>query len=162
MAKNRSQNKGSSRQIADNRKARFDYQLETTLEAGLVLEGWEVKSLRAGHAQLNESYVLLKHDEAWLIGAHISPLKTAGTHKVLDPVRSRKLLLSRRELDKLAAGVAQDGYTVVPLNLHFTRNRVKLDIALAKGKKTHDKRASIKARDWDRQKASIMKIKRTG
>ena len=160
MAKNKSQNKGSSRQIADNRKARFDYQLEKTLEAGLVLEGWEVKSLRAGHAQLKESYVVFRHDEAWLIGAHFSPLKTASTHNVLDPVRSRKLLLSRRELNMLQSGVAKDGYTVVPLNLHFTHNRVKLDIALAKGKKTYDKRASIKERDWSRQKANLMKLQK--
>lgn len=158
MANNSKQNKKPApRQIADNRKARFDYQIEQTFEAGLVLEGWEVKSLREGHAQLKESYVVLKHGEAWLIGAHITPFKNASTHKTCDPVRTRKLLLSRKELNKLQASVSREGYTVVPLNLHFTRGRVKLDVALAKGKKAHDKRASIKERDWSRQKAKILK-----
>ena len=159
MAKKKSQNKGSGRQIADNRKARHDYSLEQTFEAGMVLEGWEVKSLRAGHAQLKESYVIFRHGEAWLVGAHFTPLKYASTHTAHDPVRSRKLLLNQRELKRLQSGVAREGYTVVPLNLHFTRNRVKLDVALAKGKKEHDKRASTKARDWDRQKSKLLKIK---
>lgn len=156
MANNSKQNKKTApRLIADNRKARFDYTIEQTFEAGLVLEGWEVKSLREGHAQLKESYVTVKHGEAWLLGAHFSPFSKASTHKTCDPVRTRKLLLSRRELNKLQAGVSRDGYTVVPLNLHFTRGRVKLEIGLAKGKKSHDKRASIKERDWNRQKQRI-------
>mgnify|MGYP000197199236 CR=1 FL=1 len=160
MTNKSKQNKKPSRQIADNRKARFDYQIEQTFEAGLVLEGWEVKSLREGHAQLKESYIVVKHGEAWLIGAHFSPFKNASTHKVCDPVRTRKLLLSRKELNKLQASVSREGYTVVALNLHFTRGRVKLDIALAKGKKAHDKRASIKERDWNRQKAQVLNQKR--
>jgi SsrA-binding protein len=160
MTNKSKQNKKPSRQIADNRKARFDFKIEQAFEAGLVLEGWEVKSLREGHAQLKESYVIIKHGEAWLIGLHITPFKNVSTHKVCDPVRTRKLLLSRKELNKLQASVSREGYTVVPLNLHFTRGRIKLDVALAKGKKEHDKRASIKDRDWNRQKAQILNPKR--
>ena len=160
MTNNNKQNK-TPRRIADNRKARFDYQIEQTFEAGLVLEGWEVKSLREGHAQLKESYVVIKQGEAWLIGTHITPFKNASTHKVCDPVRTRKVLLSRRELNKLQVSVSREGYTLVPLNLHFTRGRVKLDLALAKGKKDHDKRESLKDRDWSRQKAQIMSAKRS-
>lgn len=142
--------------ITVNRKARFDYHVEQTFEAGLVLAGWEVKSLREGHAQLKESYVTIKHGEAWLLGAHITPFKHASTHVNCDPVRTRKLLLSRHELDKLQASTSREGYTIVPLDLHFTRGRIKLAIGLAKGKKVHDKRASIKERDWNRQKARVL------
>lgn len=149
--------KPAPRIIADNRKSRHDYFIEQKFEAGLSLEGWEVKSLRDGRAQLKESYVVIKHGEAWLIGAHISPLATASTHIKPDPLRSRKLLLNRRELDKLQAAVSRKGYTVVPLNLHWTRNRVKCEIALAKGKAQHDKRDSIKQRDWNREKARLLK-----
>lgn len=145
------------RQIAQNKKARFDYFIEDTVEAGLQLEGWEVKSLRAGRAQLTESYVHVRHGEAYLLGAHFSPLVSASTHVNADPTRTRKLLLHRGELDRLIGLVERKGYALVPLNLHWTRGRVKLDVGLAKGKKQHDKRETKKNRDWERQKARIMK-----
>lgn len=147
----------TERIIATNKKARHDYHIEQCFEAGLVLEGWEVKSLRAGRIQLRDSYVVLKKGEAWLIGAHFSPLPTASTHITPDPQRSRKLLLSQRELSKLFASVNREGYTVVPLDLHWHKNRAKAQIALAKGKKTHDKRQTIKRREWEREKARILK-----
>ena len=143
--------------IADNKKARFDYAIEDTFEAGLALEGWEVKSLREGQAQITESYVHLRDGEAWLLGARITPLGTASTHIRPDPTRTRKLLLHRNELDRLIGAVERKGYTLVPLNLHWSKGRVKLDIGLAKGKKEHDKRASIKDRDWKRQQQRILK-----
>jgi len=143
--------------IAVNRKARHDYFIEDTFEAGLVLEGWEVKSLRAGSAQLTESYVYIRNSEAWLIGAHFSPLKTASTHVKPDPTRSRKLLLHRQELDRLIGAVERKGFTLVPLNLHWQKGRAKLTVGMAKGKKQHDKRAASKDRDWERQKARILK-----
>lgn len=143
--------------IASNKKAYHDYHLETQFEAGLALEGWEVKSIRAGHVQLKESYILLKHGEAWLIGAHITPLKTASTHIDPDPVRSRKLLLHERELNKLASAREREGYTIVPVDLHWFKNRVKIQIAIAKGKKEYDKRAAIKERDWNREKRRLLK-----
>ena len=143
--------------IAVNRKARHDYFIEDTFEAGLVLEGWEVKSLRAGSAQIAESYVYIRGTEAWLIGAHFSPLKTASTHVKADPTRSRKLLLHRQELDRLVGAVERKGYALVPLDLHWHKGRAKLTIGLAKGKKQHDKRAASKDRDWERQKARILK-----
>ena len=143
--------------IAVNRRARHDYFIEDTLEAGLVLEGWEVKSLRAGNAQLQEGYVTLRNGEAWLIGAHFSPLKTVSTHIKPDPTRSRKLLLHRPELDRLVGAVDRKGYALVPLDLHWHKGRAKLAIGLAKGKKQHDKRAADKDRDWQRQKARILK-----
>ncbi len=143
--------------IAENRRARHEYFIEETFEAGLALEGWEVKSLRAGRAQLTEAYVHLKNGEAWLIGAHFSPLTSASTHVRTDPTRTRKLLLHRRELDRLVGAVERKGYTLVPLNLLWTRGRAKLDVGLAKGKKQHDKRATEKNRDWERQKARILK-----
>lgn len=146
-----------NRQIAQNKKARHDYFIEESIEAGLQLHGWEVKSLRAGRAQITEGYVHLKNGEAWLIGAHISPLISASTHVNADPTRTRKLLLSRRELDRLVGMVERKGYALVPLNLHWTRGRVKMDIGLAKGKKQHDKRQTSKDRDWERQKARVMK-----
>lgn len=152
--------KAPERKIADNRKARHDYFIEQRYEAGLALEGWEVKSLRAGRAQLKESYVVIKHGEAWLVGAHFSPLKSTSTHVDPDPVRSRKLLLHRRELNKLQAAVSQKGYTVVALDLHWHKNRVKLEVALAKGKHQYDKRESAKQRDWQREKARILKSSR--
>lgn len=144
-------------QIALNKRARFDYFIEDKFEAGLALEGWEVKSLRAGRAQLTESYVHVRDGEAWLLGAHISPLSTASSHVRTDPTRTRKLLMHRQELDRLIGAVERKGYTLVPLNLHWSRGRAKLDIGLAKGKKQHDKRASEKDRDWQRQKARILK-----
>ncbi len=143
--------------IAVNRKARHDYFIEDTLEAGLVLEGWEVKSLRAGSVQLTEAYVYIRGTEAWLIGAHFSPLKTASTHVKADPIRSRKLLLHRQELDRLIGAVERKGFTLVPLDLHWQKGRAKLKVGLAKGKKQHDKRAASKDRDWERQKARILK-----
>jgi SsrA-binding protein len=143
--------------IALNKKARHDYFIEQTFECGLVLQGWEVKSLREGRAQLTESYVHLKNGEAWLIGAHFSPLNTVSTHVTADPTRTRKLLLSRDELDRLVGAVERKGYTLVALALYWKRGRAKLEIGLAKGKKQHDKRATDKERDWQRQKSRILK-----
>ena len=149
--------KPASKLIAVNRRARHDYFIESTFEAGLLLEGWEVKSLRAGNAQLTEAYVNVKKGEAWLTGAHFAPLKTASTHVSPNPTRARKLLLHRLELDRLIGQVERKGLTLVPLDLHWSKGRAKLDIGLAKGKKQHDKRASNKERDWQRQKARILK-----
>lgn len=156
MAKNRP-GSGNGRTIALNRRARHDYLIEDRLEAGLVLEGWEVKSLRAGRVQLAEGYVQIRNGEAWLIGAHFSPLNTASTHVKADPTRSRKLLLHRHELDRLIGAVERRGYALVPLDLHWHKGRAKLEIGLGKGKKLHDKRAAAKERDWARQKARILK-----
>lgn len=141
--------------IAVNRKALHEYSIEERFEAGMALEGWEVKSLRAGKVQLDQGYVLLKNNEAWLIGALITPLQTVSTHIHADPQRTRKLLLHKTELNKLIGHVERKGYTLVPLNLYWKNNRVKLEIALAKGKKLHDKRAAAKDRDWQRQKERI-------
>lgn len=143
--------------IARNKKARHEFSVEDTFEAGLALEGWEVKSLREGRAQLTESYVHIRQGEAWLLGAHITPLTTASTHIRPDPTRTRKLLLHRHELDRLIGAVERKGYTLVPLNLHWSKGKAKLDIGLAKGKKQHDKRATKKDRDWKRQQARILK-----
>ncbi len=143
--------------IALNKRARHDYHLEERVEAGLVLEGWEVKSLRAGKAQLVDSYVLFKDGEAFLLGALITPLASASTHFVTDPTRTRKLLLNRRELNRLAGAVQQKGYTCVATALYWKRHRVKCEIALAKGKALHDKRETEKARDWQRQKQRILR-----
>jgi SsrA-binding protein len=159
MAK-KSKKQNNSNRIAENRKARFDYFIEETLEAGLVLEGWEIKSLRAGKAQINESYVLLKDNEAWIFGSHIHPLVTASTHNEHDPMRTRKLLLHRREIDRLMGQVDQKGYTVVVLSLYWSKGKVKAEIGLAKGKKLHDKRATEKEREWNRDKQRIMKMSR--
>ncbi len=150
-------NSASSSTIARNKKARHDFSVEETFEAGLALEGWEVKSLRDGRAQLTESYVHLRDGEAWLLGAHIAPLITASTHVHADPTRTRKLLLHRHELDRLVGAVERKGYTLVPLNLHWSKGRVKLEVGLAKGKKQYDKRADQKERDWKRQQARILK-----
>jgi SsrA-binding protein len=143
--------------IALNKRARHDYHLEERVEAGLVLEGWEVKSLRAGKAQLVDSYVLFKDGEAFLLGALITPLPSASTHLVTDATRTRKLLLNRRELNRLAGAVQQKGYTCVATALYWKRHRVKCEIALAKGKAQHDKRETEKARDWQRQKQRILR-----
>jgi len=143
--------------IAENRKARHDYFIEDRYEAGLALEGWEVKSLRAGRAQLKEAYVYLRNGEAWLFGAHFSPLTSASTHVQADPTRTRKLLLHRHQIDQLIGAVERRGYTIVPLNLHWKAGRAKLEIGLAKGKKQHDKRATDKARDWEREKQRVLK-----
>jgi SsrA-binding protein len=155
-SKKKDRSSGSNR-IAENKKARFDYHIEDTFEAGLALEGWEVKSLREGRAQITESYVHLRNGEAWLLGAQITPLGTVSTHIRPDPTRTRKLLLHRQELDRLVGAVERKGYTLVPLNLHWRNGRAKLDIGLAKGKKEHDKRAVVKDRDWKRQQSRIMK-----
>lgn len=149
--------KAVPRSIAVNRKARHDYFIEERFEAGLALEGWEVKSLRAGRAQVTESYVHLRDGEAWLLGAHITPLNTASTHVHPDPTRTRKLLLHRHEIDRLVGAVERKGFTLVPLDLHWSRGRAKIEIGLAKGKKQHDKRATRKEQDWQRQKARILK-----
>jgi SsrA-binding protein len=146
--------------IADNKKAFHDYFIEERFEAGLVLEGWEVKSIRAGRAQIKEAYVLIKRGELFLIGAHISPLLSASTHVLPDPVRTRKLLLNRREIDELVGKVERAGYALIPLDLHYSKGRVKLAIGLAKGKKQHDKRETEKERDWVREKARVMRDKR--
>ena len=146
--------------IIDNKKAFHDYFIEERYEAGLVLEGWEVKAIRAGRAQLKEAYVVLKKEEVWLVGCHISPLATASTHIKPDPTRSRKLLLHALEIKKLIGKVQQAGYTLVPLDLHYTKGRIKLEIGLAKGKKMHDKRAAEKDREWAREKQRIMKAER--
>jgi len=156
MSKQKKSDTNSSR-IADNKRARYDYFIEDTYEAGLQLEGWEVKSLREGRAQITEGYVHVRDGEGWLIGAHISPLNTTSTHVKADPTRTRKLLLHRKELDRLIGAVERKGYTLVPLNLHWSRGRAKLDIGLSKGKKEHDKRATIKDRDWQRQKARMLR-----
>ncbi len=157
MAKKKSKNPSSSSTIALNKKARHDYFITERLEAGLVLEGWEVKSLRAGRVQLRDSYVLLKDNEAWLLGALITPLPTASTHIRPDPSRTRKLLLHRAEIDKLMGAVDRKGYTVVPLAMYWKKGRAKVEIGLAKGKQTHDKRAALKERDWQRQKERLLK-----
>lgn len=143
--------------IAVNRKAYHDYFIEDNFEAGLVLKGWEVKSLRAGRVQLDQGHVLLKRGEAFLFGALITPLPTASTHVEADPQRSRKLLLHQKEISKLIGSTERRGYTLVPLTLYWKNNRVKLNIGLAKGKKLHDKRASEKERDWQRQKERLRK-----
>lgn len=154
MAK-QTKSKAPDRIIAQNRKARHDYTIETKMEAGLVLEGWEVKSLRASRAQLKDSYVTLKDGEAWLVNAHFSPLPTACAFGETPATRARKLLLNRRELNKLQKAKDQQGYTIVALDLHWKHNRAKVMIALAKGKKQHDKRQSEKDRDWNRQKQRL-------
>lgn len=143
--------------IAVNRKARHDYHLDERFEAGLVLEGWEVKALRAGRCNLSEAYITLKGGEAWLFGCRIEPLGTASTHISPDPLRLRKLLLNRRELGRIFGGVQKEGATCVPLSLYWSKGRAKLEIALAKGKQKFDKRATEKERDWNRQKQRLMR-----
>lgn len=143
--------------IADNRKAFHDFFIEERLETGLVLEGWEVKAIRAGRVQLKESYVVYMNGAFWLIGAHISPLSTASTHVKPDPIRSRKLLMHQREIEKWSSRVDRAGFTVMALNLHYQKGRIKLEIGLAKGKKQHDKRESEKDREWQREKARLVR-----
>lgn len=143
--------------IALNKKARHDYFIEESQEAGLVLEGWEVKSLRAGRAQIAEAYVVVRGVEIWLVGANITPLTSASTHVHPDAGRSRKLLLQRREIDRLVGAVERAGYTMVPLKLYWKKGKAKLEVGLAKGKKQHDKRHTERDRDWQRQKERIMK-----
>jgi SsrA-binding protein len=141
--------------IVDNKKAFFDYFIEERFEAGLALEGWEVKAIRAGRAQIKEAYVVIRKAEIFLIGAHISPLSSTSTHVLADPTRTRKLLLNALEIRKLIGKVDQKGYTLVPVNLHFSKGNVKCEIGLARGKKQHDKRAATKEREWEVQKGRI-------
>ncbi len=143
--------------IAVNKRARFEYHIEERIEAGVALEGWEVKSLREGRIQFSDSYVLLKNNEAFLFGCLINPLPTASTHIRPDPTRTRRLLLHRREIDRLTGLVDRKGRTVIPTAMYFSRGRVKVEIGVAIGKKQHDKRKVQKDRDWGRQKARIMK-----
>ena len=145
--------------IVENKKAFHDYFIEQRYEAGMVLEGWEVKAIRAGRAQLKEAYVIVKDDALHLIGAHISPLTTASTHVNPDPTRTRKLLMHAEEIKRLIGSVERAGYTLIPINLHYTRGRVKLEIGLAKGKKQHDKRADEKDKDWKREQQRLMRTK---
>ena len=154
MIKSRHQ---SDNVIAFNKKALHDYFIIDRIEAGLILEGWEVKSLRAKSIQLKESYALVKNMEAWLLGAHISPLPTTSTHKAADPTRTRKLLLHKNELAKLVGAVERKGFTIVPLSMYWKKGIVKLEIGIAKGKQKQDKRAVIKERDWHRHKQRLMK-----
>jgi SsrA-binding protein len=146
-----------SNTIAQNKKARFDYFIEERFEAGLALQGWEVKSLRAGKAQLVDSFVMVRDGEAWLHGAHVAPLSSASTHVTPEPTRVRKLLMNRREIDRLTGLVERKGYTLVALELYWSKGRAKLALGLAKGKKQHDKRASEKDRDWDRDRARLLR-----
>ncbi|MDR1889285.1 MAG: SsrA-binding protein SmpB [Zoogloeaceae bacterium] len=148
--------------IANNKKAFHDYFIEEKYEAGLALEGWEVKSIRAGRVQIKEAYVLVKRGEIWLLGMHITPLPTASTHIHPDPVRTRKLLLHDNEIMKLIGKVERAGYTLVPLDLHYTRGRIKAEIGLARGKKQHDKREDAKEKDWVREKQRLMREKVRG
>jgi SsrA-binding protein len=143
--------------IVDNRKATFDYFIEERFEAGLVLEGWEVKSIRAGRANIKEAYVVARNHELWLFGAHMTPLAEASRHVETDPVRTRKLLLHARQIAELISKVERSGYTMVPLDLHYSKGRIKLEMGLAKGKKQHDKREVDKQRDWKREQQRIMK-----
>ena len=143
--------------IVENRKAFHDYFIEERFEAGLALEGWEVKSIRAGRAQLKEAYVVVRKGELMLIGAHISPLSTASTHVLADPTRTRKLLMHREEINRLVGKVERAGFTLAPINLHFTSGRIKLEIGLAKGKKQHDKRATVREREWTREQQRAMR-----
>ncbi len=143
--------------IVENRKASHDYFIEEQLEAGLTLEGWEVKAIRAGRAQLKEAYVIVSNGDVFLIGAHISPLPTASTHVNPDPTRTRKLLLHAKEIENLIGKVDRAGYALVPLDLHYAKSRIKLQIGLAKGKRQFDKRQVEKEREWDREKQRLMR-----
>lgn len=145
--------------IVLNRKATHDYFIEERFEAGLVLEGWEVKAIRAARAQITEAYVIIQDNALWLFGSHISPLPTASTHIKADPTRTRKLLMHAQEISRLIGKVEQRGYTLIPLDLHYKAGRIKLAIGLAKGKQQHDKRESERERDWQREKQRLMRSK---
>ena len=157
-SKNKKKKAPSDATIALNKKARHDYFIEDDLVAGIVLEGWEVKSLRAGRVNLTESYVLVKNAEIWLIGAHVTPLTSASTHINTDPTRTRKLLLNKTEINKLIGAVERKGFTLVPLRMFWQRGLAKLAVGLAKGKKQHDKRATERERDWNREKQRLLKV----
>ena len=154
---NTNKKSNGSSTIAVNKRARFEYHIEERIEAGIALEGWEVKALREGRVQFADSYVLLKDNEAWLFGCRINPLPTVSTHVTPDPVRTRKLLLHRREIDRLVGAVDRRGYTVIPTAMYWSRGRAKVEIGMARGKQQHDKRKTQKDRDWERQKGRIMK-----
>ncbi len=145
--------------IAQNKRARYEYFIEEKLEAGLALQGWEVKSMRAGKAQLTDSFVIFRDGEAWLLGSHVTPLNTVSTHVVAEPKRVRKLLMNRREIDRLIGLVERKGYTLIALELYWSKNRVKVKVGLAKGKKQHDKRDTEKDRDWQRDKSRALKAR---
>lgn len=145
--------------IVENRKAFHDYFIEERFESGLALEGWEVKAIRAGRVQLKEAYVIVSNGEIFLVGCHVSPLPTASTHVSPDPTRTRKLLLHAAEINKLIGRVERAGYTLVPLNMHYSRGRIKLEIGLAKGKKQHDKRAAEKEKAWRREQQRLLRAK---
>ncbi len=157
MARMAKDKKNTGGTIALNKKARHDYFIEERFEAGIALQGWEVKSLRAGRASITEAYVTIKNGEAFLFGAQITPLPQASTHVVADPLRTRKLLLHRRELNHLIGSVEREGYTLIPLALYWKGPNVKAEIGLAKGKKQYDKRATKKEQDWQRQKERLMR-----
>ena len=148
--------------IVENRKALHDYFIEERYEAGVVLQGWEVKAVRAGRAQLKEAYVVVRNSEIYLIGAHITPLNTASTHVTPDPTRTRKLLLHGEEVQRLIGKVERAGYTLVPLDLHYTRGRIKLAVGLARGKKQYDKREVEKKKEWQREQQRLVKTRRRG
>lgn len=148
--------------IVENRKAFHDYFIEERFEAGLALEGWEVKAIRAGRAQLKEAYVTLHGAEVWLLGAHISPLTTTSTHIKADPTRTRKVLLHAEEIRKLIGKVERAGYALVPVNLHFSKGRIKLEIGLARGKKQYDKRDAEKNREWQREQQRLLRSRTRG
>ena len=143
--------------IVQNKKIFHDYFIEDRLEAGLVLKGWETKSIRSGRAQLKESYIIIRQGEVFLLGAHISPLNSASTHIKTDPTRTRKLLLHAEQIDKLIGKVERSGFTIVPINLHFKKGLIKIEIGLAKGKKQFDKRATIKEKEWKRQEQRLLR-----
>ena len=149
--------KQPSNTIAQNRRARHDYFIEDKFEAGVALQGWEVKSIRAGKVQLTDTYIFFKNGEAWLLNAEISPINTVSTHFVTNPRREKKLLMSRREIDRLQGAAEQKGYTVLCTAMYWKSHLVKVQVALAKGKQNHDKRDTEKQRDWDRQKQRIMR-----
>ena len=157
MSKPKDKDDSHTGSIAENRKARHEYFIEDTYEAGMALQGWEVKSLRAGRVQIKEAYVFIKNAEAFLFGSHISALPTASTHVIHDPIRTRKLLLNRSELNGLVGAVERKGYTLVPLEMYWKTGRAKIRIGLAKGKQAHDNRDTAKDRDWQREKSRLLK-----
>ena len=156
----RKKNSTTPNVIARNRKARHDYAIEDTLEAGIALEGWEVKSLRDGRLQLRDSFAAVRNGEIWLSGAHITPLGTVSTHVTPIPLRDRKLLLRRDEISRLVGAVERRGYTLVALDMHWRRNRAKVLLATARGRKRHDKRTAEKDRDWERERARLLRAHR--
>ena len=159
MSKQKPKEKAGSSTIAQNKRARHEYHIDEHYEAGIALQGWEVKSLRAGRANLGDAYAIVKGGEIWLFGASIIPLISASTHVVADDRRTRKLLLHREEIDKLIGAIERKGYTLIPLSMYWKNNRAKLDLGLARGKQEHDKRDTEKERDWNREKQRVMRAK---